>query len=456
MDDIRKKSKNKNQIDLSATRKTVMAPPPEPPPEEEQTVDSSFMEKFGKRENGEIILTEESEEKSFPELENEMTAKPNRRGWVFLASAILILLAVGLVSTVFARLTVTVKLKQEAVNLQEVITAFDASVSRPLLPQRVIPAEKLELNDQLAEEFPATGRKYIEEQARGKVKIYNAFSSSPQVLVANTRFLTDSGILFRLPQAITVPSAKIEEGKIVPSFIEAELVADEPGEGGNIRDGLTLKIPGFKGSPKYDGFYAASAAQFANGFKGEATVVTAEDLKAAQERVTQKIYDALQRELFSKIPPDFKLLDQFREVQITGVAAPKAESRLDSFRVEARAVARALVFRETDVQELVRNLIIKAEEKKELVINPFGVQYRVRSIDFQKGKAEVALTGEVKTKPVISLEEFAGLLSGKKEGSIITALQNRAELAAFHLSFFPPWLFSAPGDPAKIKLTIEE
>lgn len=454
MDDIRRRSKNK--IDLSAVKKIAPVPTPEPQPEGEEPAENPFMEKLAKREEEGILLTEEREEKNFPELESEMTEKPKRRGWIFLAAGVLVLLIAGLVSTVFARLTVVIKLRQEAVTLQDVMTVFDTSVSRPLLPQRVIPGEKFEISEELAEEFPATGKKHIEEPGRGKVRIYNVFSSSPQVLWADTRFLTSSGILFRLPRAVTVPSAEVKEGKIVPSFIEVEVAADEPGDGGNIREGITLKIPGFKNTPKYEGFYAITAAQFSGGYKGEARVVTAEDLKAAQEQVTQKIYDALQRDLARKVPSDFKLLEQLREVQITKVTAPKAEALMDRFSVEAQAVARALVFREADVRELVKNVAIKAGEKKELVTDQFGVQYQVRSIDFEKGRAEVTLAGEVKIKPTISEEEFSGLLSGKKEGSIIAALRDRTELAAFRLVFFPPWLFQAPRDTKKIRFIIED
>ncbi len=461
MDDIRKKSKH--QINLSGKK---LAPEPESQAGPLEPEDSPFIEKFAKRTAQEeylpdktaeeILLTEEREEKSFPELEDELSSQPGRKKWIFFAAGMALLITVGLISSVFARLTVTVKLKQEAVALQDIAAVFDTSVSRPLLPQRVIPGEKFEMSEQLTQEFPATGKKNIAEPSRGKAKVYNAFSSAPQALVANTRFLTDAGTLFRLARSVTIPAAEIKEGKIVPSFIEVELVADAPGEGGNIREGLTLKIPGFKGTPKYDGFYAITAAQFSGGYIGEAKIVTSEDLKKAQEEVTQKLYDTTQRELAKKVPPDFKLLDQFREIQITKVTAPKAESRLDNFTVEAKAVAKALVFREADVKEVVKNVVIKTEDKKELVEDSFGVQYRVRAIDFEKGRADVSLTGEVKIKPVLSPDEFASLLSGKKEGSIIAALQGRAELASFRLAFFPPWRFSSPGDPAKVRLIIDK
>ena len=417
---------------------------------------------YSNNEDGGIIITDESpkytERFEEPGIESNPPTGGERRKkyWWFVGAGTTALLIIFIVaSTVFARLTVNLKLRHEGVSLKDVSAAFDTSVSRTLTVPRVIPAQKFELSRTLAEEFESSGKKYVEEKARGKVKLYNAFSSSPQVLVASTRFLTDEGVVLRLLKSVTVPGAKIEEAKIVPLFLEVELVADDPGDQANIREGVNLKIPGFKGGAKYDGFYASTIAPFSGGYKGEARVVTVDDLKKAQEKVTQKVYKELEEEIVRKIPPDFTLINQLRQIEITKIAAPKAEIRLDRFTIDARATAKVIVFRKNDVEELLAHIVIPEGEAKELVPGETNIQYIVRNIDFNKGRADLVLGGEVKTKAKVPTNELALILQGKKEGSILEALRTRAELASFSISFFPPWLFSAPKDPEKIKFIID-
>jgi hypothetical protein len=385
----------------------------------------------------------------------EERKRVGKHWWIIGSGGAALLILILVISTVFARITVNLKLRHEAAALKDISAAFDTSVSRLLPVQKVVPAQKFELSRSVSEEFETTGKKQIEERSTGKVRLYNSFSSSPQALVAATRFVADSGLVFRLPKSVTVPGAKIEEGKIVPNFMEIELVADQAGAEGNIQEGVNLKIPGFKGTAKFDGFYGVTAAAFSGGYKGEARVVTSADLKLAQEQVTRRVYQELEEEILRKVPPDFTLVDQLRRIEVTKVIAPKVEARFDRFSVEARATAKILVFRRGDVEELVKGVVISEGEPRELVPDSLDVQYAVRNVDFNKGRAEFVLQGEVKTKAKLTTQEFASIVQGEKEGSIIEKLRNRVELASFRVSFFPPWILSAPQDPAKIRIIVD-
>ncbi len=372
-----------------------------------------------------------------------------------LAALVIIVVAAIFLSTAGARLTLTLKPRVESITLQDIVAAFDTSVARTAPKERLIPAERLEIDRKILQEFEATGKKFIEERARGKVKIFNKFSSSPQQLVSSTRFLAEGGVLYRLGQAITIPGAKIEEGKVVPQFIEIELVADKPGPGGNTNGELTLHIPGFKGTPKYEGFYAVANAGFAGGFMGEARVVSRDDLKNSEIVATKKIYEELLQELTRKIPPEFKLVDALREIQIKKISAPREGTQRDKFTVEVEAEARALVFREKDIFLLLRELVLKGDTSKDLIPETANLNYKIRGIDFAKGRGEVTIRGDLKVKSIINQTELAEIVSGKKEGTIIETLKGRNDLAAFRLSFFPPWRSKAPQSIGKVKVVVE-
>ena len=131
--------------------------------------------------------------------------------------------------------------------------------------------------------YPATGKKNVEKKSRGEITIYNAYSSQSQSLVANTRFESPDGKIFRIENKITVPGAKVENGKIIPAGIKMNVVADKVGAEYNIGP-AKFTIPGFKGAPKYDGFYARSESQMAGGFVGELVYPTDDEIKTAKEK----------------------------------------------------------------------------------------------------------------------------------------------------------------------------
>lgn len=375
--------------------------------------------------------------------------------WGMAVGGVVLAAALVFLSTGGASLTVSFKPRIDDVALQDIAVAFDTSVGKVLPEQKVIPAEALSFLKSKTQSFPATGRQVITERSRGKAAIINSFSSSPQTLVAGTRFLTPAGILFRMPKSVIVPGAKIEGGKIAPQSVDVELVADAPGERSNITGAVSLKIPGLKGTPKYDGFSAIADKGFSGGMQGSAPVVSADDLKNAEEQVTKAIFDDLRAEITGKIPPGFTALKELQNIEITKVTAPAVGTHTEQFSVSADAGGRVIIFREEDAMALVRAFALTDTGQQELVDGSGQLQYHARSIDFDKGRAAITIGGSIKIKAVVHRDELASLVAGKKEGSITDVLRGRPEFSSFNISIFPPWRASAPANPAKIRFQPE-
>ena len=89
---------------------------------------------------------------------------------------------------------------------------------------------------------------------------------------------------------------EIEEGEIVPSSIDVEVVADEPGKEYNIGP-TTFSIPGFKGSPKYEGFYGKSTKPMTGGLIHQGKVVSEEDVARAETELKEALLEEAQEEL---------------------------------------------------------------------------------------------------------------------------------------------------------------
>ena len=381
-----------------------------------------------------------------------------RKGFLGFLSGLAVLgIGFALISTVFARATITVKPLAESVQVDTMRVVFDASTADILAGSRTLPAEFLLFNESVREDFNASGSGYVNQKASGRVKIYNNFSTAPQSLVANTRFMSDSGILFRLTKSITVPGAKKDIiGGLIPQFIEADIIADKAGEGSNITTEARLSIPGFKGTPKFEGFYAVAPSGFSGGASGQGRFVTAADISAAQQTVTKKVFDQLKQNIPQKIPQHFVYQESLGAIEITEIAAPKEKTMANIFTVEVKAAAHVIIFRDADMTNLMNQLLLNGDQTKMLINGSNDFHYQIKNADYNKRTAEGIVNGTIKSKKILIPQDIAMLAVGKKKNELIDALKARSEISTFRVSFFPPWIIAAPRNTGQINVIVED
>ncbi|PIP18542.1 MAG: hypothetical protein COX42_00255, partial [Parcubacteria group bacterium CG23_combo_of_CG06-09_8_20_14_all_35_6] len=164
-----------------------------------------------------------------------------------------------------------------------------------ILPGRIIIEEQT-----LSKEFKATGKVVKEEKAVGTIRIFNDYSTSSQPLVADTRFVSDKGKLFKLIEKTVVPGQSMEKGKLVSGFIDVLVRADVAGPDYNI-GASTFSIPGFAGTSRYTFFYAKSSSAMTGGFKGESLAISSEDLENAKKSLTNEIKENINSTFENKV-----------------------------------------------------------------------------------------------------------------------------------------------------------
>jgi len=96
----------------------------------------------------------------------------------------------------------------------------------------------------------------VTQKAKGVVTIFSLLDV-PQKMIATTRLLSSSGLLFRINEDIFVPAAKTINGKLIPGQLEVSATADGKGLEYEIEPD-TFSIPGFDYTEKYNKFYAES------------------------------------------------------------------------------------------------------------------------------------------------------------------------------------------------------
>ncbi len=336
-------------------------------------------------------------------------------------------------------------------------TEFTVSkeVEQPDFLNKVIPGQIFEAEKTLSEEFPSSGQTLKEERAEGIIRVYNSYSSSPQVLVASTRFVSAAGKLFRSIERITVPGGKYEGGEFVPGYLDTKVRADQPGPEYNIGPS-TFSIPGFAGTDRYTKFYGKSFQAMTGGFSEEVSQVTTEDLEQAQKILEEKALQDCQAALKEKISPEFILLEDALSSEILETfSLARANDELEKFSFQVKAGSQALVFKTEDAENLAKDFILsQIPESRKLHQESLKIDYSPQNIDLKAGKITLILKGEAKIYSDIDQINLKKGLSGKSLTEAKLFLENQPQITQVLVKFWPFWVKEVPEDAEKIEIKL--
>ncbi len=318
-----------------------------------------------------------------------------------------------------------------------------------------IPLQEIEITKRKSREFQSTGEKEINEKAHGIITVYNEYSSDPQTLVATTRFQSPDGKIFRIFESVTIPGAKIEQGKIIPDSIEVEVIADQPGEDYNI-EATDFTIPGFKGSPKYAGFYGKSKSSMKDGYTGKVKVVTAKDIEKAEESLINELKEEINQAFQEQIPTELRVIDNSTKEDVTVISTVKEEDRMDKFTVEIEGVISALLFKEENLKKLVDlNVMSVISENKIPLSETQQIKWIDPVIDSSKEEVSFSLYAEEKVAWQINEQSLKENLAGQSEAEVRSYLVSQPEIEKAKVSFWPFWVKKIPTQVEKIEIIID-
>lgn len=360
-----------------------------------------------------------------------------------------------ILTTVFAHLTIAITPSSFTKEIPKTLLTVDTETRAVDVAGRRLPGLKVTVEKTYEGTYPASGKKYVDAYATGTVTITNALSSLPQMLIKNTRFADTNGKIFRITKNITVPGAKIEDGKILPSSIAVDVVADKPGDAYNIGPS-DFTIPGFRGTPKYSAFTGKSDSPFTGGFQGEATVATADDIHAGQEQASRELFLELKNVLEKKIPPgdEFVVLDGSRNILITNITGPKAGDAGEKIVMRASGTAEVLVFRKADLFSFLTGFLLSPNESAAILSEKSDIQNKDVRFDSGKGRLVFTVSGTLTAVRTITEDVIKTAAISQSIAAVEQQLRNYKEIGGFQITSFPFWLRHAPANPAAIHITV--
>ncbi len=367
---------------------------------------------------------------------------------IFLAAAVFSFLFT--VSFAFNQAKIRVVPKKESFSVNLPITV-SAAITEPDSIYGLVPGQPVQFEKEITGDFAATGEKEIFQKAKGKLTIYNNYGVQPQTLVATTRFQTAEGLVFRIPNTITVPGTTGSGSSFKPGRIEVEIIADRAGDEYNIGPS-EFRIPGFLGSPRYQGFYAESSESFSGGFIGKAKVVTKEDIESAEGAVRQELSNEIKNRLSSLA--GLKIVTEAFEIEIEkNTDSGKANDISDQFKLGMKAKVFGIAFNESGVRQLVSKYV-KDSENKDIIQSGLKLVYSEPLLDREKQEISLKLAASGYTlMPVDKEKIISGIkgLSGQEAKDYFTSLD---EVESANIYFSPFWMRSAPQNTDRIKVQV--
>ncbi|HUD04345.1 MAG TPA: hypothetical protein VMR73_02515, partial [Candidatus Paceibacterota bacterium] len=228
-----------------------------------------------------------------------------KRSWnkklIVITVIILVAVIVLLLTTVFAKATVTITPATQTAAVNASLAAEQGTTTTS-----AIDFEPITLTQKETVTVTGTGTKQVDTKATGTIIIFNSYSTATQKLVANTRFETAAGLIYRIDKSVVVPGETTKAGVTTPGSITATVTADQSGANYNIPLS-DFTIPGFAGEPEFKGFFARSQTVMSGGFSGTVAIISDTDRANAQSTLKSDLKSKLAQSVAQSVAKGYVL-----------------------------------------------------------------------------------------------------------------------------------------------------
>ncbi|OGG45577.1 hypothetical protein A2673_01025 [Candidatus Kaiserbacteria bacterium RIFCSPHIGHO2_01_FULL_50_13] len=299
---------------------------------------------------------------------------------------------------------------------------------------------------------PAEGVERVEEKAHGTITIFNEHSASSVRLIKNTRFQTLAGLVFRVPDTVTVPGKSASKA----GTISIEVYADSPGEEYNVGPVARFTLPGLKTSPDmYSAVYAKSDTPFSGGFIGERPRVAPQTLESARAnvraRLEEKAVGVQSTDIAGILLPGLYRISFVSESQTTEAGG--------GVRIHEKAVVMYPVFTPESFSAVVASSIAADAENASVRFTPGAAFSAIADASalgaLESGSFPFSLNGQGRIVFNVDAEALTNALAGREKSAFeaISASFPGIETARARVS--PFWSGTFPKDPADINIVLE-
>lgn len=378
--------------------------------------------------------------------------KRRSRLMVWVIAVICLIVLIFSVTLLFSSALVKVTPKVDIVTVK---TAYSA-LKNPKADELRFDLMTIEKEGSLA--VGATTVKDVSAKAHGQVTIFNNFSSTTQILAKSTRLENAKGKIYRIGPAVAVPGKMLKDGKVIPGSVTVEVTADEAGSDYNmaladLQGDFT--IPGFKGSPKYDKFFARLKTAITGGQKGPLPSADEKSVAVARAQIDNNLKEALPKEAFAQLPDGFILFPDAYYIEfVAGTPEPVTSSEV---KVVEKAILHGVIFNKKLLAskiapQLAQKIAGDEVEPQGLESLSFNAKDKTTLGNPDLDKLDFSLSGTIKFIYLFSEAQLKKDLAGKNSRDLPSVLTNYPGVKNVDVTLNPIWRRSFPSDAAKITI----
>lgn len=405
---------------------------------------------------------------------------PNRQALIALI-AISFLLVLIIFYVALPGSTVYLTPKSDVIDHTVNVTFADYETNRAMLdshPPKVLASHKISTTVRRTILQGATGKIFQGQNARGRLTVYNT-ESKPWPLIPNTRFQTQDGVIFRIDQFVTIPSARGGQ----PGSLDVDVLADQfdiygqpVGDRGNIQP-AKLFLPGLNPDNQKK-IYAESKVAFAGGSTAVKKKIAKEDIDAAIAKLKKDLQDAVESELEKAIQDKNVIMtDQAKFTLLKGklayeIGEPRISipadiegKEMDQFQASGEIDVTGLYFNLNQVLDIMKSelKLRKSPNKRIVKIDDSTISYRIFDVD--KNTRQFKVTANLKGLEEYDInpsrengeriiEKIKEHVVGRKIQDAKDYILSLPEIAAVEIKNWPVWAPTIPSIPDNIDIEI--
>ena len=325
-------------------------------------------------------------------------------------------------------------------------SSFTANQSNGNLPFEVVFAQKT-----ASQSVTGSGTKTVTSSASGKIIIYNT-QAKAQKLIANTRFATAAGLIFRIHSAVTIPAGTSAK----PGSVTATVFADQAGDSYNVGS-TSFTIPGFAGTPQASQVYARSSAAMTGGASGSVPIVDSVTESKTKSALVTALDSDLAASIQSQVPPGYVLLPGSATTTYQELA-PSPSATTGQTDIKEQGTITAVVFPNAALAGAIASSVA-------------GLDYHGESLTLAStSDLKLAMTGDMPTADTQSFSftiagtaslvytvdpaRIAAAVAGETRSAAEVALTNYPEVKRAIIVLRPFWRQTFPQDPSSISIVV--
>jgi hypothetical protein len=347
---------------------------------------------------------------------------------------------------------VTITPRSQAVTFDQAaqLTAYpEATAATGTLPYTVATTD---LSD--SDTVQGNGTTATQMKASGSITVYNDYSTASVKLIANTRFQTPAGLIFRTPNAIVIPGKTTSK----PGSVNVTVIADQAGPQYNIGPTARFTVPGLPStSAEYAGVYAQSTGSMTGGFSGQqegvSDTVRATAVSDIRTRLAKDVAQYVQSQVTASTTAFASL------AQITYTDMPDTDATGTQVQINETAHVELPVFESATFATTVAQAMAITTDNTPVTLiggSGYGAQSTDSSpVNLGTDPIDFSLVGNATVVWSVDTAALAQALAGRDQNVFQTIIGGFAGIEAASARIEPFWSGNFPTDPSKIKIMVE-